>query len=132
MKGQQFINGDHLALSIFEDGFAIIPNAISSRVVEMILGEMGIGSGPGFRQMRVGNPEFGACLRHELFMSGFYRLIGREASVVRSIFFNKTPESNWAVPWHQDLTIAVADRREGPWVRRMVGQRWRASCSSAS
>ena len=38
---------------------------------------------------------------------------------VRSILFNKTPELNWPVAWHQDLTIAVADRKEvsgyGPW-----------------
>ncbi len=33
--------------------------------------------------------------------------------------FDKTPRSNWKVPWHQDLTIAVSERREvagfGPW-----------------
>ena len=35
------------------------------------------------------------------------------------MFFDKTVESNWRVPWHQDLTIAVARRIEtegfGPW-----------------
>ena len=38
---------------------------------------------------------------------------------VRSIFFDKTPDANWLVPWHQDLTIAVAEQRDcagfGPW-----------------
>jgi len=38
---------------------------------------------------------------------------------VRSIYFDKPPESNWFVAWHQDLTISV-DRRLpvdgfGPW-----------------
>lgn len=37
----------------------------------------------------------------------------------RSIFFNKTPKRNWAVLWHQDLTICVKERVEteayGPW-----------------
>lgn len=33
---------------------------------------------------------------------------------VRAIFFDKTPEANWGVPWHQDLSIAVADRIETP------------------
>ncbi|MDQ3800604.1 MAG: phytanoyl-CoA dioxygenase family protein [Acidobacteriota bacterium] len=37
---------------------------------------------------------------------------GKEAKVVRAIFFNKTREANWKVPWHQDLTIAVRKRRE--------------------
>lgn len=38
---------------------------------------------------------------------------------VRGLFFDKTPGANWLVPRHQDLTIAVAARREvegfGPW-----------------
>jgi hypothetical protein len=31
---------------------------------------------------------------------------------VRALFFDKTAEANWAVPWHQDLSIAVAQRLE--------------------
>ncbi len=38
---------------------------------------------------------------------------------VRAIYFDKSPESNWLVPWHQDLTLAVRERRDcpgfGPW-----------------
>ena len=39
--------------------------------------------------------------------------------LVRAIYFDKTPETNWGVPWHQDKTIAVRERIEvsgwGPW-----------------
>ena len=38
---------------------------------------------------------------------------------VRSILFDKTPEENWPVAWHQDLTIATKSRQDcesyGPW-----------------
>lgn len=38
---------------------------------------------------------------------------------VRGILFDKTPEANWNVVWHQDLSIAVRERRDvegfGPW-----------------
>jgi ectoine hydroxylase-related dioxygenase (phytanoyl-CoA dioxygenase family) len=38
---------------------------------------------------------------------------------VRGLLFNKVAEANWAVPWHQDLTIAVRERLDapgfGPW-----------------
>lgn len=38
---------------------------------------------------------------------------------VRSILFDKTPDANWHVPWHQDTTIAVTEQRDtpgyGPW-----------------
>ncbi|HUA65670.1 MAG TPA: phytanoyl-CoA dioxygenase family protein [Alphaproteobacteria bacterium] len=29
---------------------------------------------------------------------------------VRALFFDKTADSNWRVAWHQDITIAVAER----------------------
>jgi hypothetical protein len=39
--------------------------------------------------------------------------------LVRSILFDKTPEQNWPVAWHQDVTIAVRAQSEvtgyGPW-----------------
>lgn len=41
---------------------------------------------------------------------------------VRGIVFDKTPASNWKVSWHQDRSIAVAERLEvpgfGPWSRK--------------
>lgn len=33
---------------------------------------------------------------------------------VRAVFFDKNLAQNWKVPWHQDLSIAVAERRELP------------------
>jgi ectoine hydroxylase-related dioxygenase (phytanoyl-CoA dioxygenase family) len=39
-------------------------------------------------------------------------VLGKDAKVVRAIYFNKTPEANWKVPWHQDLTIAVREKHE--------------------
>ena len=37
-------------------------------------------------------------------------VLGRDARVVRGILFDKTEGSNWKVPWHQDVTIAVKAR----------------------
>jgi ectoine hydroxylase-related dioxygenase (phytanoyl-CoA dioxygenase family) len=46
-------------------------------------------------------------------------VLGPGAMPVRGILFDKTSASNWKVPWHQDVTIAVAERLEvdgyGPW-----------------
>lgn len=48
--------------------------------------------------------------------------LGRNVFVVRGLLFDKTPSANWIVPWHQDLTIAVADKADvpdyGPWTRK--------------
>ncbi|MDE1163557.1 MAG: phytanoyl-CoA dioxygenase family protein [Acidobacteriaceae bacterium] len=46
-------------------------------------------------------------------------VLGEDAFLVRSILFDKTDTANWKVPWHQDVTIAVRERRDtenfGPW-----------------
>jgi ectoine hydroxylase-related dioxygenase (phytanoyl-CoA dioxygenase family) len=46
-------------------------------------------------------------------------ILGKDAFPVRSLLFDKTADANWLVPWHQDMTISVAEKREvsgyGPW-----------------
>lgn len=38
--------------------------------------------------------------------------LGKKAKVVRAIYFDKTNDANWKVPWHQDLTISVCEKIE--------------------
>ena len=46
-------------------------------------------------------------------------ILGEGAKPVRAILFNKSPETNWSLAWHQDRTICVKEKREvpdyGPW-----------------
>lgn len=46
-------------------------------------------------------------------------VLGAAARPVRAILFNKSPEANWSLAWHQDRTICVREKREapgfGPW-----------------
>ena len=46
-------------------------------------------------------------------------VLGNDAFPVRSLLFDKTAEANWLVPWHQDMTICVGEKRDvsgyGPW-----------------
>jgi len=46
-------------------------------------------------------------------------LIGPGARPVRAVLFDKTPDANWIVAWHQDRTITVRERLDaegfGPW-----------------
>ena len=46
-------------------------------------------------------------------------VLGDDAFAVRATLFDKSADANWKVPWHQDVTIAVCERRDtegyGPW-----------------
>jgi hypothetical protein len=46
------------------------------------------------------------------------QLQGAPVRLVRMLTFDKTPEANWFVPWHQDRTIAVAARIDAPGFER--------------
>ena len=39
-------------------------------------------------------------------------VLGENAIAVKATLFDKSPDSNWGVFWHQDITISVAARRE--------------------
>jgi ectoine hydroxylase-related dioxygenase (phytanoyl-CoA dioxygenase family) len=49
-------------------------------------------------------------------------VLGDSCFAVRALFFDKTPDANWKVVWHQDLTIAVQQRADvpgfGPWTEK--------------
>jgi hypothetical protein len=67
-----------------------------------------------------GGPLAQAILNSE---GSFHRLattlLGPSARPVRAILFDKNADTNWALGWHQDRTIAVRERRDvvgfGPW-----------------
>jgi hypothetical protein len=46
-------------------------------------------------------------------------ILGPNARPVRGLLFDKTPDANWKVAWHQDLSIAVKEKHDapgyGPW-----------------
>lgn len=72
-------------------------------------GRRGLLEVPAVREVAFSDRVLG-CLHP--YMEGAPRL-------VRAIYFDKSPGANWLVPWHQDLTFAVRERREvpgfGPW-----------------
>ncbi len=41
-------------------------------------------------------------------------VLGEGAFAVRAIFFDKVPDANWALGWHQDSVISVAARHDMP------------------
>ncbi len=58
------------------------------------------------------NPDILRLARSRAISAVVESLIGEPARAVRGLFFDKTADANWHVPWHQDLVLAVAERRE--------------------
>ena len=106
-----------LEAAVREHGFAVISSCLDEGTVERICDHLddtkyaqrNLLLVPIVRELATSKPV------REI-MDG---LLGPECFAVKGILFNKTQESNWKVVWHQDLTIAVRERREangfGPW-----------------
>lgn len=59
-------------------------------------------------------PYIAACIRETILPRLIRPILGKSAKLVRSLLLDKTPENNWGVPWHRDLTIAVRQKLNVP------------------
>ncbi len=98
-------------------GFAIVPQVLDQAASEALRDLLGDAEGAGTRGMlRV--PEV-MKLAQSLLADLVRPHLTGDPIPVRGIFFDKRPETNWLVAWHQDLTLALRERVEvpgfGPW-----------------
>jgi hypothetical protein len=113
------VRGEVGATTFDRDGAALVPSAVSLCLgdLETVLRD--------FPSDQAGIRLHGlAGLRPLLDASGAVgrvaaKYLGPACSPVRAILFDKTATTNWSLPWHQDRTVAVAERVEvegfGPW-----------------
>lgn len=59
-------------------------------------------------------PEVRALHQHTAIAQLVAPVLGPQALLVRGLMFDKSPESNWGIFWHQDLSIAVRQREDVP------------------
>jgi ectoine hydroxylase-related dioxygenase (phytanoyl-CoA dioxygenase family) len=114
------------------EGYAILDGvAAPDRVADLIEATRDYASGThdgrldrrgevyGGRDLLWRKPEIARLARSPELTAIAEAVLGPGAFAVRGLFFDKTPTVNWNLPWHQDLTIAVRERREvpgfGPW-----------------
>jgi hypothetical protein len=100
------------------DGFEIVPEVLSGAWQEQLLATLDTSNKAGRRGV-LAEPLVWQ-LAHSPAIKGLMSArLRAPARPVRAIFFDKSPETNWLVPWHQDLTIAVQETSDltgyGPW-----------------
>lgn len=115
--------------TIARDGFAVVEGVVPDSITRALLPALADvehegaiarrGSIHAVRNLIEAVPEVRALARMQLVRSLVEPVLGPECFVVRAILFDKTPEANWKVTWHQDLTIAVREPADapgfGPW-----------------
>jgi hypothetical protein len=68
----------------------------------------------GIRNPETRFPSIQELIQSPVLQSVVHQFLPGKALPVRSILFDKSPNTDWGVPWHQDLTIAVQAKHEMP------------------
>jgi ectoine hydroxylase-related dioxygenase (phytanoyl-CoA dioxygenase family) len=131
---QQRVNAHRKTLAMVEslesEGYALRPSAIDLQTIEKlkqaideVLSKVATSSRRasiyGARNLLTDSLAVSALAHSNELRSIVTPALAQTAFPVRCLFFDKTPEANWPVAWHQDLTIAVQKRIDvkgfGPW-----------------
>lgn len=115
--------------AIERDGFAVVEGVVDDATADALLPALaGVdhegavsrrGSVHAVRNLLQAVPRVRSLARMPSVRALVEPVLGPGCFVVRGILFDKTPDANWKVAWHQDLTIAVRARVDapgfGPW-----------------
>jgi hypothetical protein len=106
------------------DGYALLPRVLSHATVERLRVAIDrVPPGEAVRRKRsvygVRNlmdlvPEVAQLAVSPEVWQFVTPILGTGAFATRAILFNKTPDANWALGWHQDSVIAVAEQVDTP------------------
>ena len=114
---------------IAENGFAVIEDVVSKETVTDLLNALDWIAEDGSIRRRGGifavrnlldvSPEVEQVANSPVVRALIEPILGPKLIPVRGILFDKIPDANWKVPWHQDVTLAVQEKVEvdgfGPW-----------------
>ncbi len=118
-----------LKQTLRDQGFAVLHDVVPSEMLDSILPVFEAADHPAaierrgsvhaIRNLLEAVPEVQALARSPQVRALVDAVLGPDAFAARGLLFDKTPAANWKVAWHQDLTIAVRERRDapgfGPW-----------------
>ncbi len=106
------------------DGFTVLRDVLSSAQVDACLAGLmaalqrqpeavrsASGSVYAARNILTLWPDAATVWRQLPLLDMLSAVLGPRGGLVRTLFFDKPPDSTWALPWHKDATIAVRDNR---------------------
>lgn len=103
------------------DGYAVADILLASHQCEHIASSLPavIGATRGGVRNLITHPTVLQLLLHQRFGAYLWSVIGRDLVAVKATLFDRTPENDWRVQWHQDRAVPVKERLAvagyGPW-----------------
>jgi ectoine hydroxylase-related dioxygenase (phytanoyl-CoA dioxygenase family) len=122
---KQLADPERLREAIGREGFAVVPTLIDPETVSQLREAVRRVEADEAVRTRGGGtyairdlfrlaPEVRALAGSSAVRAVVEAVLGRGAFPVNALLFNKVPEANWKIPWHQDLFIRVRERVDAP------------------
>ena len=110
-----------LAAIVAREGWAVTPPVVPQLELDALIEALTplAGTGRGGARNLLDVPLVARLAASRAVRAIAESVLGPHCFAVRALLFDKTPDANWKVIWHQDLTIAVEQRAAvagfGPW-----------------
>jgi len=99
-----------------KDGYFMVNNVINANEVKSLIDTLSQFEKEinhyGIRDLMNKVSSIGELAMSDSLLSIAKKILGEEAKPVRAVFFDKLPEANWNVAWHQDTSIVVKEKVE--------------------
>ncbi len=114
--------------TVREDGYGLISAVFGSSDIESLLNALRHEALPRTRagvRHAMRSPSIAEIANNPRMLDIARKILGPAAIPFRATLFEKLPDSNWLVAWHQDTALPLQERREASGWKSMVNQGWR-------
>lgn len=116
------MSGEDWQNSIKEQGYATVPGVLSTRELIPVLVSLAdlkpLPHRAGVRHV-LHHPTVNVVAHDPRLMEMAQAVLGSSAFPFRATLFDKTPDSNWLIAWHQDTALPLREKVDtpgwGPW-----------------
>lgn len=102
--------GNRTVEKVARDGFAMVPGLVDHDCIAEL--RHVIDRTPDNSRFSTSQKSVLAVLQSSALTDWVRALCGHRAHIVRLLIFAKSRTQNWFVPWHQDRTVAIRQRKE--------------------
>lgn len=98
-------------LEFEKDGFELRESVLSTESIELVKSDINLESEKfktyGVRNLEKRFSSISSLVLDDKIVSIAREFLNGQVKLVRALFFDKTPEKNWYVTWHQDKTVTL-------------------------
>ena len=108
--------------NVSNDGYAILPQVLTSEEINHLLSDLESSaaqhSRAGIRHL-MSNPAVEKLAKDHRMVGLARCVLGCDAFPFKATLFDKSPDANWLITWHQDTALPLREKQEtpgwGPW-----------------